>query len=131
LAQKLNGQEVQNLLALATSLVEGFGVVIARWRQPSRRTLTGGFVLVTVYSIESCQIMYVSDTSGALKQVRKTPWKFQQTFKTSLNNLQPFVAAIPSAAPPESACVTIEQAVFEPKHWIDLLALIVEVLQMR
>lgn len=45
----------------------------------------------------------------------------QQTFKTPLNNLQPFVATIISTASPEIACVTIEQAVFEPKHWIDLL----------
>jgi hypothetical protein len=65
--------------------------------------------------------MKVSDTPSALKQIRKTPWKFQQTFKTPLNNLQPFVAAILSTASPESACITIEQAVFEPKHWIDLL----------
>jgi hypothetical protein len=65
--------------------------------------------------------MNVSDTPSALKQIRKTPWKFQQTFKTPLDNLQPFVAAILSTASPESACITIEQAVFEPKHWIDLL----------
>ena len=65
--------------------------------------------------------MYVSDTPSALKQIRKSPWKFQQTFKTPLYNLQPFVAAILSAASPESACITIEQAVFEPKHWIALL----------
>jgi hypothetical protein len=65
--------------------------------------------------------MNVSDAPSALKQIRKTSWKFQQTFNTPLNNLQPYVAAILSAASPETACVTIEQAVFEPKHWIDLL----------
>jgi hypothetical protein len=65
--------------------------------------------------------MKVSDTHSALKQIRKTPWKFQQTFKTPLKNLQPFVAAILSTASAERACITIEQAVFEPKHWIDLL----------
>ena len=65
--------------------------------------------------------MNVSDTPSALKQIRKTAWKFQQTFKTPLNNLQPFVAAILSTASPETACITIEQAVFEPKRWIDLL----------
>jgi hypothetical protein len=65
--------------------------------------------------------MNVSDAPSALKQIRKASWKFQQTFKTPLNNLQPYVAAILSAASPETACVTIEQAVFEPKHWIDLL----------
>ena len=65
--------------------------------------------------------MKVTDTPSALKQIRKTPWKLQQTFKTPLKNLKPFVAAILSTASPESACITIEQAVFEPKHWIDLL----------
>lgn len=65
--------------------------------------------------------MNVSDAPSALKQIRKASWRFQQTFKTPLNNLQPYVAAILSAASPETACVTIEQAVFEPKHWIDLL----------
>ena len=66
--------------------------------------------------------MNLSETSSALKQLRKTPWKFQQTFKTPLKNLRPFVAAILSTASPDSAVITIEQAVFEPKHWIDLLA---------
>lgn len=65
--------------------------------------------------------MNVSDAPSVLKQIRKTPWKFQRTFKTPLNNLRSFVAAILSAASPETACVTIAQAVFEPKHWIDLL----------
>jgi len=64
--------------------------------------------------------MNVSDSPSALKQIRKTPWKFQQTFKTPLNNLQPFVATILLTASPETACITIDQAVFEPKHWIDL-----------
>lgn len=65
--------------------------------------------------------MQLSDTPSAVKQIRKASWKFQQTFKTPLNNLQPFVGAILLAASPETACITIEQAVFEPKHWIDLL----------
>ena len=65
--------------------------------------------------------MQLSETPSAVKQIRKTPWKFQQTFKTPLKNLRPFVAAILSTASPETACITIEQVVFEPKHWIDLL----------
>jgi hypothetical protein len=66
--------------------------------------------------------MEVSDTPNALKQVRRTAWKFQQTFKTPLKNLQPFVATIVSAGQSfQTACITIDQAVFEPKHWIDLL----------
>jgi hypothetical protein len=65
--------------------------------------------------------MNLSETPSALKQIRKTPWKFQQTFKTPLKNLQPFVETIISTASPETACITIDQAVFEPKHWIELL----------
>jgi hypothetical protein len=65
--------------------------------------------------------MKVSETPSGLKQIRKASWKFQQTFKTPLNNLQPFVASILSTASPEIACVTIEQTVFEPKRWMDLL----------
>ena len=57
--------------------------------------------------------MQLSDTPSAVKQIRKASWKFQQTFKTPLNNLQPFVRAILLAASPETACITIEQAVFE------------------
>jgi hypothetical protein len=66
--------------------------------------------------------MNVSETPNALKQFRKTQWRFQETFKTPLKDLRPFVASIVSVAAAESACVTIEQAVFEPKHWIALLA---------
>lgn len=66
--------------------------------------------------------MKVSDTSSALKQLRRTGWKFQRTFKTPVKNLQPFVATIISAGQSfHTACITIDQAVFEPKHWIDQL----------
>jgi hypothetical protein len=65
--------------------------------------------------------MNLSETPNAFKQLRKTPWRFQHTFKTPLKSLHPFVEAIISAASPETACVTIEQAVFKPQHWIDLL----------
>jgi hypothetical protein len=65
--------------------------------------------------------MKVSNTPSAVKQIRKNAMEFQQTFKTPLKNLKPFVAVILSIASPESACITIEQAVFEPKHWMNLL----------
>lgn len=66
--------------------------------------------------------MEVSDTPSALKQIRRTAWKFQRTFKTPLKNLQPFVTTIVSARQSfQTACITIEQAVFAPKHWIDQL----------
>lgn len=65
--------------------------------------------------------MKVLDSPGALKQLRKASWRFQQTFKTPLKRLDPFVAAIVLAAAPETACVTIEEAVFEPKRLAALL----------
>jgi hypothetical protein len=62
--------------------------------------------------------MEVSDTPSVLKQFRRTPWKFQRTFKTPLKNLQPFVATIVSAGQSfKTARITIDQAIFEPKHW--------------
>jgi len=66
--------------------------------------------------------MKVFDSPGALKQLRKSPWRFQKTFKTPLRRLDPFVAVIVQTGAPETAYITIDQVVFEPKHWIDLLA---------
>jgi len=66
--------------------------------------------------------MMLSETPGALKNFRRTPWKFQQTFQTPLKNLQRFVATIVSPSHNFTAgCLTIEQVVFEPKHLISLL----------
>src|SRR5438128_4813312 len=67
--------------------------------------------------------MTMSETPGLLKRLRRTPWRFQQTFHTPLKNLQPFVGTIASALEPLcGGCVTIDQMVFEPKHLISLLA---------
>jgi len=66
--------------------------------------------------------MFLSETPGALKRFHKTAWKCQRTFKTPLQNLQTFVTTIVSAAPGlRAASVTVEQAVFEPKHLNGLL----------
>ena len=66
--------------------------------------------------------MKVSDTSSALKQIRRTGWKFQRTFMTPVKKLQPFVTTIVSAGQPfQTASITIDHAVFEPKHWIEQL----------
>jgi hypothetical protein len=65
--------------------------------------------------------MHISDTPGALRQFRKSAWKFQRTFKTPLKNLQSFVTSIVSACKPQTACITIEAVVFEPKHLIEIL----------
>ncbi len=39
--------------------------------------------------------MEVSDTPSALKQVRRTAWKFQRTFRTPVKNLQGVCSAAP------------------------------------
>lgn len=66
--------------------------------------------------------MNISDTLGALKQFRKSAWRFQRTFKTPpLKNLHPFVTSIVSASKLQTACITIEAVVFEPKHLIEIL----------
>jgi len=67
--------------------------------------------------------MTFSDTPGALKRFRRTPWKFQQTYVTPLKYLHSFVAAIMSVNQKmKSGYFTIERAVFEPAHLIKLLA---------
>ena len=67
--------------------------------------------------------MTLSETHGALKRFREIPRRFQQTFRTPLNNLLPFVSGILEAHElPQTASVTIDQVVFEPEHLIALLA---------
>ena len=67
--------------------------------------------------------MTLSATSGSLKRLRRVPWRFQQTFKTPLRNLQPFVATIISAREEiQGGTVTIDSVVFEPKNLNALLA---------
>lgn len=67
--------------------------------------------------------MKLSQLQGSLKRFRRTPWRFQQTFQTPLKDLKPFVAAISSAmGPTDSASVTIDHVVFEPKHLIRFLS---------
>jgi len=66
--------------------------------------------------------MTLSHTPGAINRTRRTPWRFQHTFVTPLQNLQAFVATILSANEAvKSATLTIEQYVFEPKNLIALL----------
>ena len=64
----------------------------------------------------------LSRSPGFLKRFRRTPWKFQQTFITPRQNLQPFVAAIVTALEPlRAGSIVVDQMVFEPQ---DLLALV-------
>ena len=66
--------------------------------------------------------MRLSEATGTLKRFRKTPWKFQRTFKTPISNLQPFLTTIVTASPGfKAATVTVVQAVFEPENLNELL----------
>ena len=66
--------------------------------------------------------MLASHEPAALKQFLKQRWTFQQTFKTPLERLGPFVAAILDAhGPLESGRVTLTNVVFEPKHFLAML----------
>ena len=67
--------------------------------------------------------MTLSEVPGGLKRFRRSPWRFQTTFRTPLKELQPFVATIIAAHDaPQTGRVTIEQIVFDPKHLNALLA---------
>src|SRR5437867_1546553 len=67
--------------------------------------------------------MIVSKTPGSLKRFGRTPLRFQQTFRTPLDNLEAFVSSIVSTLTPiEKGCVTIDKVVFEPKHLKALLS---------
>jgi hypothetical protein len=65
--------------------------------------------------------MTLSETPGAVKQFRKKGWRFQQTFLTPVQNLRPFVTTIVSAHELQGGCLTIDQAIFEPRRLITLL----------
>jgi hypothetical protein len=68
-------------------------------------------------------LLILSQLPGTLKKFRNTPWRFQQTFRTPLQGLRPFVTTIVSAKEPlQSGSVTVDQVVFEPKNWLALLA---------
>jgi hypothetical protein len=67
--------------------------------------------------------MTLSETPGSLKRFCRTPWRFQQTFHTPLQNLRPFVATIVSSQEKfQAGCVTLDHTVFEPKNLNALLA---------
>lgn len=57
-----------------------------------------------------------------LKKFRRTPWGFQQTFKTPLNRLDEFVSAIDVAVEGFNAGrLLVAEATFPSKHLIKLL----------
>ena len=53
--------------------------------------------------------MKLTQTPGALKKFKRTPWRFQQTVKTPLKDLERFVSNICASNPPDSATVTIDE----------------------
>ena len=67
--------------------------------------------------------MTLSEIPGSLKRLTRTPWQFQQTFHTHLQNLPAFVTAILGARNSiRDGCVTIDSVVVEPRHLTALLA---------
>ena len=70
--------------------------------------------------------MQIAEIQGAAQRLRRRlgryPDHFQQTFRTSSQELPSFAAAVLAAhAPLESGSVTVEQVVFTPKHMEALL----------
>jgi hypothetical protein len=67
--------------------------------------------------------MKLCESKGTLKRFHRTPWRFQQTFRTAPKDLPPFVTAIVSALQPiQAARVTIDRVVFKPRNLTCLLA---------
>jgi hypothetical protein len=57
--------------------------------------------------------MLVSQSNGAMKKFRRTPWRFQQTFVTPLKQLTAFTGAILGSIRDVAAgTVVIDQVVF-------------------
>jgi hypothetical protein len=63
----------------------------------------------------------LSKSHGEVYQLRKTPPKHEQTFKTPLKDLPRFLTTILSPIPATEASVTIDQIIFEPKSLLELL----------
>ncbi len=67
--------------------------------------------------------MKIEPIAGALKRYERTPGKFQHTFRTALDRLPVFVAALLAGTPPiASGTVILKTVVFEPRHLLHLLA---------
>lgn len=65
--------------------------------------------------------MNYSVSADRLKELRENRWAFQQTFLTPLDDLKSFVAVIVRGLGLQGGTLTVGQAVFEPKHLIDLM----------
>jgi hypothetical protein len=61
--------------------------------------------------------MKIEAVPGALKRLQRPPGKFQDTFRTALDRLPVFVAALLAGTPPiASGTVTLKAIAFEPRH---------------
>ena len=67
--------------------------------------------------------MTLTHSQGSLKRFRRTPWRFQKTFRTPIPRLPQFVTTIVSSHDLlQAAVLTIDDVVFEPKHLMSLLS---------
>ena len=64
----------------------------------------------------------LSRSQGRVYHFKKAPLAFQQTFKTTLQDLPRFVATILSPFRVDSASITIDQIVFDPTTLLHFLA---------
>jgi hypothetical protein len=83
---------------------QGLDVLGFRCKLPLGATLTG------------------SEFTESLENFCRNPWEFQQTFETPLKDLQSFVKTIVFAGwDMQTASLTIDRVVFEPKDLIQML----------
>ena len=64
----------------------------------------------------------LSARTEEIHRFRVTPWLYQQTFKTPLKDLNRFVSTFLAPFSLESAALSTDEVVFEPKHLLHLLA---------
>jgi hypothetical protein len=61
-------------------------------------------------------LMTFASAPGAFKKFKRTPWRFQQTFRTPLKDLDRFVETILATARIEHCTITIDEVLFDPKN---------------
>ncbi|HJT20961.1 MAG TPA: hypothetical protein VJ746_10855 [Nitrospira sp.] len=67
--------------------------------------------------------MLAKQSPEELKKFRKMSWCYQQTFATPLKKLSPFIETITCVSTAlRGGTVIIDQAIFEPRHLLALLA---------
>lgn len=64
----------------------------------------------------------LSERPEEIQRFLASPWKFQQTFKTPLGDLERFVSTLLGPFEFQTATLSAEEVVFEPKNLLHLLA---------